>query len=122
MVALNLPEVPVFIIIITGVLVIIAFIALPFWHRQFFDPGFVGLDAPHLVQWSQDKIIFKGAYFRIEITPEAVVRYRTLGLTKRESYFILFVRIRQCDGSFATMTLGQDIPKKEFLKYLKREK
>ena len=104
-------------LIILAVMVGVAM--LPLWYKTFFDRNSVGLDQPFLVQWSDEVIRFRGAYFDIEVPVSNVLGYKAIGLRSCNTAFVLKMKVKKASGVVERMWLSTTMPrKKEFIDFL----
>jgi len=108
--------------VVTIIIVFVVFISgvmLPFWYKTFFDRTFVGPDRPLLIQWSDEVIRFRGAYFDIEIPICNVLEYKAIGLRSCNTAFTLKMKVKKANDSVERMWLSTTMPrKKEFIDFL----
>ncbi len=110
--------------LVVGSIIFMALVGLallPLWYKTFFRRDCVGMDRPIVVEWSEDEIVFRGAYFRIAVPVENVVSYKTIGVKSVNSLHMLKVVVRKTEGSRALMWLSTSMPRKnKFLSFLEK--
>jgi len=120
---LVLVDCPWIVTIIIVFMVFVSGVMLPFWYKTFFDPSFVGPDRPLWVQWSDNDIRFRGAYFDIKVPIKNVLGYKVIGFRRANTTFTLKVKVGKMNGAVENMWLSSMMPRKEdFIDFLEQHR
>lgn len=112
---------PWFIRIITIALLCVGLLMAPFWYKTFFDRTFIGPDRPLLIQWSPERVLFSGGYFKLDVPMKDILGFQPIGYGGSERTFILKVRIRKPNGKQESTYLSTTMPRKhEFMLFLQQ--
>lgn len=106
---------------ITIALICVGLLMIPFWYKTFFDKTFIGPDRPLFVQWSPERVLFRGGYFKLDVPVKDILRFQPIGFRWSERAFMLKVRIRKPDGKEESTYLSTTMPRKhEFMSFLQQ--
>jgi len=120
---LFLVECPPLVIGITVSVAVVIFAMFPVWYKTFFDNTYIGIDGPLRVQWSAERVVFTGAYFKLDVGVEDILHYRIIGFRAFESTFMLKLRIRKPNGRIESTFLSIRMPRKnQFITFLEQHR
>lgn len=72
--------------------------ALPTWYRTFFDRSSAGMDQALSIEWSTERVVFRGSSFEIDVPVKDLVKYRLVGAIKKERMCCLDVMFKKPNG------------------------
>ena len=106
-------------IIFVGIVFLACILISLIWHKTFFVKDVMGLDAPHLIKWTNSHILFKGFFSEIDLPIQNIISYKTIGLRKWEHYFIIKMNVKNLNGKIKTIWITTSFRnKKLFLESL----
>lgn len=105
------------------VALIVGVLMIPFWHKTFFDPHFVGADRPLYVEWSDESVSLTGAYFSVEFSVEDILRFDIYGLRFFNQAYLIRIKFRSSGGKVCSMYISPTMrDKKRLLAFLEEQK
>jgi hypothetical protein len=105
---------PLEVFILIGIAILMAIFMIPFWYKTFFDRIFIGASPLLFIEWSDDEIHFRGAYFDIIIPPGNIIKYKVTGLYMWDPYMVA-IKIKTSAGKHRTIRLSPTMRNKPFL-------